>query len=133
MKYLFVLIPWIKAWDIHFVWIIIKLRQSITDWNLHKTNMILCRRQPYYELFYSLWFWISQTHIAYKLPYIIARRRWSYLFSLSFQLIFLHCMMNILRHEKNSGRFDESIIPFITQSINWYDLTGRICFSLSWL
>ena len=131
MKYLIVLILWVKAWDIHFIWIVGKLRQSITDWNLHKTNMIPWTRQPYSELFYKLWFWINQTHIADKLTYIIARHRWSYLFSLSFQLIFLDCMINILRHEKLFGRIDESITPFITQSIDWYDLTGRIFFSLS--
>ena len=31
MQYLIVLIPWVKAWDIHFASIVIKLQQSITD------------------------------------------------------------------------------------------------------
>ena len=134
MKYLIVLIPWVKAWDIHFASIVIKLRQSITDWNLHKTNIILWKRQPYSELFLPTLILnqtYHQTDIAGKLTYIITRRSWGYLFSFSFQLIFLHCMINILRHKKVSRRTDESITPFVTQSIDWYHLTGRICFSLS--
>ena len=39
-------------------------------------------------------------------------------------------LINILKHEKISGGIDELITPFITQSIDWYDLSGRISFSL---
>ena len=46
-----------------------------------------------------------------------------------FQVFSLHCVINILRNEKISGRIDESITPFITKSIESYNLTGRICFS----
>ena len=122
MKYLIVLIPWVKAWDIHFACIVIKLRQSITDWNLHKTNIILWKRQPYSELFLPTLILNQiyyQADIAGKLTYIITRRSWGYLFSFSFQLIFLHRMINILRHERIYHRIDESITPFITQSIDW--------------
>ena len=52
VKYLIVLIPWVKAWDTRFVCIAINLWQSITGWNLHKTNRIIWPRQPYYELAY---------------------------------------------------------------------------------
>ena len=61
-KILIVLIPWVKLWHIHFACIIIKLRQSITDWNLHKINKIIWQTtQQYYEFFYPFWFWISSS------------------------------------------------------------------------